>query len=75
MFSLDSVNEQLACNALLKVLIQMKNEYADTEEEDERLLNDISLGHIERHAIIFRLSEKRVLSSAIAKVQNYMINV
>ena len=37
-FSLGAENEQLACNALLKVLTQMKNEYTETEEDDERLL-------------------------------------
>ena len=62
---------------MLKVLKQMKNEYTETEEEDERILslNDDVLGHIERHAVIFRLSEKRVLSSTISRIQNYMMTI
>jgi SET domain-containing protein 6 len=69
---LSTETELKACRALRQALADMLAGYPETAAEDEQLLvMQGALGYIERLAITFRLSEKRVLASAISLVSTY----
>ena len=52
----------------------MRDAYPDPIEDDERmlLLGHGALGTVERAAVVFRLSEKRVITSALRLLDEHM---
>jgi histone-lysine N-methyltransferase SETD3 len=71
---LSAETEQRACEALRSALQTMRDAYPDPIEDDERmlLLGYGALGTVERAAVVFRLSEKRVIASALRLLDEHM---
>ena len=71
---LSAETERAACEALRTALEAMRDAYPDTAEDDERLLllGQGALGTVERAAVVFRLSEKRVLQSALRLLDDHV---
>jgi hypothetical protein len=67
-------NERMVLESLLGGLVEMQTQYRTTMEEDKQLLKGELSNNI-RHAVILRLSEKKILQMSLEEIRHKLKNV